>query len=103
MEAFRDCLGRCSLIDLGFVGQNFKWCNGRFGEQRTLLRLDKMVANEGWVERFPKARVFHSSMSISNHCLLSLSLCKRQNRRPIKKRFLFEAMWTRDARCREVV
>ena len=37
---FRECLSRCGLHDLGFVGQRYTWCNGRFGEQRTKLRLD---------------------------------------------------------------
>ena len=53
--------------------------------------------------RFPNARVFHPSMSISDHCLIKLSLKRGQNRRPQKKRFMFEAMWTRDTRCQEVV
>ncbi|XP_075659107.1 uncharacterized protein LOC142628973 [Castanea sativa] len=35
MEAFRDCLNRCGLCDLGFVGKKFTWCNGCFGAQRT--------------------------------------------------------------------
>ena len=47
MEVFRECLFDCGLIDLGFVGQCSTWCNGRIGEQRTLVRLDRMVANEG--------------------------------------------------------
>ncbi|KAL0009842.1 hypothetical protein SO802_004950 [Lithocarpus litseifolius] len=62
-----------------------------------------MVANEDWMRRFPKARVFHSAMSISDHCLLKLSLNKGRNRVKPKKRFMFEAMWTRDDRCRKVV
>ena len=33
MEAFKECLSRCELIDLGFIGQKFTWCNGHFGEQ----------------------------------------------------------------------
>ncbi|XP_075633853.1 uncharacterized protein LOC142606375 [Castanea sativa] len=33
MEAFRDCLNRCGLCGLGFVGQKFTWCNGCFGAQ----------------------------------------------------------------------
>ena len=103
MEAFRDCPSWCKLVDLGFVRQKYTWCNGRFEEHKTKLRLDRIVANEEWMVRFLDARVFHSSMSISDHCLLKLNLSKRQNRRPIKKRFLFKAMWTRDARCREVV
>ena len=46
---FRDVLSRCGLVDLGFVGQKYTWCNGRHGEHRTLLRLDRMVANEAWI------------------------------------------------------
>lgn len=40
IEGFRRCLYRCGLTDLGFVGPRFTWCNGREGEQRTLVRLD---------------------------------------------------------------
>ena len=47
MKVFRECLSDYGLIDLGFVGRRFTWCNGRIGEQRTLVRLDRMVANEG--------------------------------------------------------
>ena len=45
MEALNKCLGRCGLIDLGYFGQKYTWCNGRYGEQRTKLRLDRVVAN----------------------------------------------------------
>ena len=61
------------------------------------------MANEDWMLRFPNARVFHSSMSILDHCLIKLSLKKDQNRQPQKKRFMFEATWIRDTRCHEVV
>ena len=96
-------MNRCSLVDLGFIGQKYTWCNKHFGGERTKLRLDRVVANEGWMLRFPDARVFHSSMSISDHCLVKLSLKRDHNRRPQKKRFMFEAMWTRDERCRQII
>ena len=62
-----------------------------------------MVANEEWMSMFPKASVFHCSMSISNHCLLALSLKRRQPRKPMRKRFMFEAMWTREDGCRDII
>nr|POE82897.1 hypothetical protein CFP56_14177 [Quercus suber] len=103
MQAFKDCLGDCGLTNLGFVGQRYTWCNERLGAQRTLVRLDRFVANEGWRALFPEAMVFHVSMPASDHCLLELSLKKRGHPKPTKKRFFFESMWTRDDRCREVI
>ena len=62
-----------------------------------------MVANGRWLEQFPDAQVHHVAMSASDHCMLSLFLTKKKRRKPTKRRFVFEAMWTRDERCREVI
>ena len=43
------------------------------------------------------------SLSISDHCLLVLSIKRRQPQKPAKKRFFFEEMWTREDSCREIV
>ena len=71
MEAFRESLNVCGLFDLGFIGQRYTWCNGRFGDQRTLLRLDRMVANNGWRAKFPETKVYHVSMATLDHCLIA--------------------------------
>lgn len=103
-RSFRDYLGACGLHDIGFVGKIFTWCNGQFGDQRTLIQLDYVVANKGWLARFFKAQVHHISMAASDHCLLALFLRKKAPpKRKVRKRFLFEAMWTRDDRCKEVI
>ena len=44
MEVFKEALSVCGISDLGVVGQKYTWCNGRFGDQCTLVRLDRMVA-----------------------------------------------------------
>lgn len=62
-----------------------------------------MVVNEKWMEQFPEARVHHISMSASDHCMLALFLTKRKRPKPPKRRFVFEAMWARDDRSREVI
>lgn len=78
MEAFSECLERCGLIDMGFFGQKYTWFNGRHDEQRTKLRLDRVVVNREWLENFTDAKLFLVSMPISNHCLLSLRISKDQ-------------------------
>lgn len=55
----------------------------------------------GW--QFFLRQVYHFLMSVSDHCLLALVLKCNQPRKPLKKRFMFEAMWTREEGCREVV
>lgn len=62
-----------------------------------------MLANEKWIELFPEAQVRHVSMAASDHCLLDLSLRKSSPSKPTRRRFVFEAMWVKDERCREVI
>ena len=69
MTDFRDCLGRCGLLDLGYVGQCFTWCNGRYGDQRTKLRLDRMVAIEDWLKLYPELAC------IISQCPLLITAC----------------------------
>lgn len=96
MQAFRNALDACDLLDLGFGGSSFTWCNGRFGEQRTLVRLEKMVANSNWKSLFPGARVPHRSTSTSDHCSLILHSFHAPKNRRKKPRFRFETMWLRE-------
>ena len=62
-----------------------------------------MVANGKWLEQFPDAQVHHVAMFASDHCMLALYLTKKKRTKPTKRRFVFEAMWARDERCREVI
>ncbi|XP_023914161.2 uncharacterized protein LOC112025716 [Quercus suber] len=103
MWEFRECLSKCGLIDLGYVEQRYTWCNGRFGEQRTLVRLDRVVANEAWRCSFSEASVHHLAMSGSDHCMIALYLKRKDLVKPTKRRFMFEAMWTCDERCRQII
>ena len=103
MGEFRESLSKCGLFYLGFVGPRFTWCNGRFGDQRTLLQLDRMVANEECIKIFPEAKVHNVSMLASDHCLLVLLLKHNHYSKRGKKHFFFEEMWTREEECKEVI
>ena len=86
IRGFRDFLSAYRLHDLVFVGSRFTWCNGRFGDQWTLIHLNRVVANEGWTTRFTKAQVHHISMSTSDHYLLALFLRKKTPPKLVKKK-----------------
>lgn len=72
MGVFRETLSGCGLFDLGFVGPRFTWCNEtpRFGKQRTLIRLDRMVTNEAWSSQIRKSTMFlcHPQIIVSLPC-----------------------------------
>lgn len=56
---FLDCLMDCNLLDLGFIGSKYTWCNGRFPEDRIWKRLDRVVANDEWIKTFPDSSISH--------------------------------------------
>ena len=47
MENFRYALDDCGLSDCGYIGEKFTWHRGGIRE-----RLDRVVANEAWKNRF---------------------------------------------------
>jgi hypothetical protein len=48
MGAFQNALTDCRLMDMGYVGPKFTWCNGRQGSEFTKERLDTAVSNGEW-------------------------------------------------------
>ncbi|KAJ4844986.1 hypothetical protein Tsubulata_038252 [Turnera subulata] len=105
MAAFKNCLDRCGLQDMGYTGYPFTWTNGRGGIRNTKLRLDRCVCTSGWRALFPNARVLYLYDPGSDHipvlvdCWGTLLVRRRRQR----KRFYFEDHWLRDDDCREVV
>ncbi|KAA3482719.1 reverse transcriptase [Gossypium australe] len=61
MEAFRDTLEECQLMDIGYSGGNLSETNIR-------ERLDRGVANEKWITLFPMGNIQHLPYSTSDHC-----------------------------------
>jgi hypothetical protein len=59
MAAFRDCLQVCGLKDLGFSGTPFTYDNGRVGNSKVQVRLDRGLANDQWRDIYTDASVVH--------------------------------------------
>ncbi|CAM8900258.1 unnamed protein product [Rhodiola kirilowii] len=89
---FRRVVEDCHLIDLGFVGYPYTFSNRRKGEEEVQARLDRVLADEAWKRKFPKATVSHLHLHASDHQLILMNTDSRCRLRR-KKLFRFEVMW----------
>ncbi|KAA3453178.1 reverse transcriptase [Gossypium australe] len=62
MEAFRNVLEDCQLMDVGYTGNWFTWERGNLPKTNILERLDRGVANVNWMSMFPQAIIQHLLM-----------------------------------------
>ncbi|KAJ6418599.1 hypothetical protein OIU84_001878 [Salix udensis] len=73
-SAFVDWIGRNQLIDLGFSGSKFTWCNKRNVEGIIWKRIDRGLSNIAWRLMFPEAHLSHLPRINSDHCPIMLCL-----------------------------
>lgn len=66
-----DC---CGLIDLGFSGYKFTWCNNMGLAFRIWKRLDRAMVNDKWFEAIPITTITHLSSTGFNHCSLVMEM-----------------------------
>ena len=96
MQAFRDILEECGIMDLGFVGSKFTW-HKHYDNFTVWERLDRVVATNEWFYLFSNTQVRHLDVTTSDHKPLLINPdgmdCKQQ--RP----FRFEQMWMSEPGC----
>ncbi|XP_050249321.1 uncharacterized protein LOC126696682 [Quercus robur] len=104
MEAFRNALLHCGLIDLGYRGNIFTWQNGRPGDAFVQERLDRACATLDWRERFPHVVVNHLQVSYSDHDPIFIIIngsAGNTRRKKIPKRF--EEKWAIHPECEAII
>ena len=95
IAAFRNCLDKCGLIDLGFHGPRFTCTNKSLIWQSTIKeRLDRGLGNANWTLLFPTAEIHHLPRVKSDHCPILLNTDPSEPKLP--KPFRFEQMWLTD-------
>ncbi|KAA3488532.1 non-ltr retroelement reverse transcriptase [Gossypium australe] len=97
MDAFRETLEECKLMDIGYSGVWFTWEKGNLPETNIRERLDRGVANEEWLLLFPMVKVQHLPYSTSDHCpifintdTLDISIGHRRQKKGLKERLTKE-------------
>ena len=95
ISAFRNCMDKCGLMDLGFHSPRFMWTNRSPVWQSTIKeRLDRGLGNADWTLLFPATKVHHLSRVKSDHCPILLNTDPLKQKPP--KPFRFEQMWLTD-------
>ena len=99
---FKECLDKCSMIDIGFTGARFTWTNKRPLHALIQERIDRFFVNPSWCLLFPDAKVVHLTRCHLDHCPILLDM---QPRTSIgrKRPFRFQSCWLSDPSFPKVV
>ncbi|XP_030970044.1 uncharacterized protein LOC115990346 [Quercus lobata] len=90
--AFKDCLDKCNMVDLGFSGPRFTWTIGREIQDLIQERIDRFFVNLDWYLIYPDARVTHLTKCHSDHCPVLLETMP-QRRIHLDRPFKFQRLW----------
>lgn len=104
MDGFREAVQICGFQDLGFSGLPYTWDNRQEGSHNIKVRLDRVLANQKFLDIFPDTTVWHVQTTESDHCCL-LIVCHQHfaERGRGSKAFRYENMWRRDESYLELV
>ena len=74
---FKECLDKCSMIDIGFSSPRFTWTNRRDLHGLIQERIDRFFVNPSWCLLYPEAKVVHLTRCHSDHCPVLLKMQPR--------------------------
>ncbi|XP_021728319.1 uncharacterized protein LOC110695390 [Chenopodium quinoa] len=103
MDAFRGAIDNCCLRDLGFKGSIFTWERGSSMTTYVCERLDRFLADDGWVSLFPEYEARNFPIYSSDHAPIMVSVKKREDTVANGKSFRFEPLWLSWEECGEIV
>lgn len=92
IHEFLDCIARNGLIDAGYQGENFTWCNNRRGHARIWERLDRALINVQCQAKYEALTVQHLTRVTLDHSPLLIKIDGDTPRTSFG--LSFQRMWT---------
>ncbi|XP_056697506.1 uncharacterized protein [Spinacia oleracea] len=90
VKPMRDCFSVCKLEDIKTAGCFFTWTNKQEGENRVMSKIDRVVANQNWVECFDTAVANFLPEGAFDHCP---AIIRTYSADATHKPFRFFNMW----------
>ncbi|XP_062103902.1 uncharacterized protein LOC133815024 [Humulus lupulus] len=85
MVPFQSCVEQCGLVDVKFSGNFFTWNNKQEGFSRVYAKLDRVMVNDQWLEKFPNDEAIFFPKGDFDHspCLVIFS-SEFETRKPFR-------------------
>ncbi|XP_060200547.1 uncharacterized protein LOC132628799 [Lycium barbarum] len=64
---FFECMDSCGMMDIGYIGSNYTWCNNWTPSLRIWKRLDRVFVNDQWAQKYNSNTVKHLPRVGSDH------------------------------------
>ncbi|KAL2901192.1 LINE-1 retrotransposable element ORF2 protein [Bienertia sinuspersici] len=86
MDPMRRCISECEFQDIPYSGHFYTWSNKQATEDRVWSKLDRVMANEIWLEKFQSANAVFLTEGCSDHCpaILRMNFEVGKGRKPFK-------------------
>ncbi|XP_060195055.1 uncharacterized protein LOC132624268 [Lycium barbarum] len=98
---FAECIDSCGMLDVGFNGSRYTWCNNWRPNKRIWMRLDRVFINDDWATKYANNSVRHLARIGPDHRSLLFKCENGQVCGP--KYFKFLDFWTTQNYFLEVV
>ncbi|XP_037480464.1 pentatricopeptide repeat-containing protein At4g20740-like [Triticum dicoccoides] len=97
MQGFRETIDECKFQDMGFNGIPYTWDNRQEGVANVKVRLDRYLADPGFIQMHGDTGVRHVPSPQSDHCMLVIKIKKLVEWEDIgPRRFVYEEAWRRE-------
>lgn len=107
MQDFREVIDMCNLMDPGYIGDDYTWCDRRFSNHPIWERLDRFLINIEMNQLQSFLVVRHLEFLASDHRPILADWCDNRGNISLQKKncnpLRFEESWTRFDGCRKII
>ncbi|XP_071708278.1 uncharacterized protein [Rutidosis leptorrhynchoides] len=86
MREFQECVDSIQMIDVNYSGFRFTWNQRPSSNIGLLKKLDRVMANDSFIEKYIDSHVLFQPYRISDHCpaILKIHVASELKRKPFK-------------------